>query len=174
MPKSRSGLKAYLRWLPALESLLEALKVHDFGVFLFAADDVLTMRNRQQSAVRDNVLFELGLFMGRLGRERTFVIAPMGIDLHLPTDLLGWNIGYYDPTPEDHVAALGVACNQIRRAIRRLGSLRANLPTSEAFTVEVPAEELAPFPSISVKEIQRDTIETIPDEPIPRHDRDRT
>lgn len=102
--------------------------------------------------------------MGRLGRERTFIIAPTGVDLHLPTDLLGWNIAYYDPAREDQVAALGVACNKIRRAIRSLGSLRATLPTGEAFTVELPVEEVAPFSSVSVKEIHWEPIETIPDE----------
>jgi predicted nucleotide-binding protein len=150
----------------ALESLLEALKVHDFGVFLFAADDVVTMRNRQQSAVRDNVIFELGLFMGGLGRERTFVIAPTGVDLHLPTDLLGWNIAYYDPNREDQVAALGVACNKIRRAIRSLGCLREDLPVIEITSFAMPIEVVDPFVSLSSEQFPRETIEIVPDKPL--------
>ncbi|MGA3049853.1 MAG: nucleotide-binding protein, partial [Terracidiphilus sp.] len=73
-----------------LESLLDTVRSHDFAVFVFAADDQVISRNQKHKAVRDNVILELGLFMGALGRERTFVIAPMGVDLHLPTDLWGW------------------------------------------------------------------------------------
>ena len=36
------------------------------------ADDQLTLRDEAQQSARDNVLFELGLFTGRLGREKFF------------------------------------------------------------------------------------------------------
>jgi CRP/FNR family transcriptional regulator, cyclic AMP receptor protein len=38
---------------------------------------------------RDNVIFELGLFMGALSRERTLVLVPKGMDFKVPSDLLG-------------------------------------------------------------------------------------
>ncbi len=107
----------------ALESLLAAAQSHDFAVFIFAADDVVIKRKQRHKAVRDNVIFEVGLFMGCLGRERTFVIAPRGVDLDLPTDLLGWNIAYYDPDRPDVTAALGVACNKVRAGIQGLGRI---------------------------------------------------
>src|SRR5205807_1407801 len=59
-----------------MEVLVRILEETDFGVFVFSPDDVVRMRSRQYSAVRDNVIFELGLFMGRLGRERTFIVQP--------------------------------------------------------------------------------------------------
>ena len=110
-----------------LESLLQAVRTNDFGVFVFAPDDQAIIRNRKYKAVRDNVIFELGLFMGALGRERTFVVAPTGIGLHLPSDLLGWNVAHYDPSPDrnDPVSAVGVACNKIRMAIHQLGSFHS-------------------------------------------------
>ena len=126
-----------------LESLLTELDEHDFAVFVFAPDDLAMIRGRQQSVVRDNVIFELGLFMGKLGRERTFAVMPAGADLHLPSDLLGWNMGRYDSRRENLVSALGVACNQIRRAIRGLGRFQASLSrieNTEAMFVKSPAE----------------------------------
>ena len=57
-----------------LESLIEALDSFDFAILIFRADDVVTSRAISSSATRGNVLFELGLFMGRLGRSRTFVV----------------------------------------------------------------------------------------------------
>jgi predicted nucleotide-binding protein len=127
-----------------LDSLLEALKAHDFGVFIFAPDDLVTIRNRKYSAVRDNVIFELGLFMGRLGRQRTFVVVPRGSEstLHLPTDLTGWNIVSYDPDRGNIVAALGVACNKIRTAIEELGQ-------SKVFSAAKMIEGPPPFTSVS-------------------------
>lgn len=61
----------------------------DFAVLLMTADDTTASRGRRKASPRDNVVFELGLFMGALGRDRTFVVSPKGVDLKLPTDLLG-------------------------------------------------------------------------------------
>lgn len=101
-----------------LESLLKALDRFDFGVFVFSPDDVSYMKGQQERVVRDNVVFELGLFMGRLGKNRNFIIMPRGIrDFHLPTDFAGLTVAKYDPKRENLVAALGTACNKIWRAI---------------------------------------------------------
>ena len=48
---------------------------------------MLTKRGDQAPAARDNVLFELGLFMGALGRERTYVVTEKSV--RLPSDLAG-------------------------------------------------------------------------------------
>ena len=108
----------------AMASLIDVLDDSDFGLFILAPDDVTTLRNRDISTVRDNVIFELGLFVGRLGEERCFIFVPRGDDdLHLPTDLLGLTPGTYDPDRQDGnmVAALGPACNRVRKAISKLG-----------------------------------------------------
>lgn len=108
-----------------LESLAEAIFEADFGVFVFAPDDVTSMRGTDQPTVRDNVIFELGMFVGRLGRERCFMLVPRAEqkDLHLPTDLLGLSPGVYDSKRSDgnFRAALGPACNAISQAVKRLG-----------------------------------------------------
>jgi hypothetical protein len=46
--------------------------------------------------VRDNLLFEMGLFMGALGNRRTFVVLEPGLaesELRLPSDLKGHSFG---------------------------------------------------------------------------------
>ena len=106
----------------ALASLLDKLDETDFGVFLFAPDDVTELRQREVAAVRDNVIFELGLFVGRLGAEKCFIIAPMGVeDLRFPTDLLGLTPAFFDAERQDAnmVAALGPACNRIRKILKQ-------------------------------------------------------
>jgi hypothetical protein len=108
-----------------LESLLDALDETEFGLFVFAPDDLTKIRGHAIVTTRDNVIFELGLFIGRLGRERAFIIMPKDIvDLHLPSDLLGINTATFT-NPENQkllVGALGAACNKVRRAIQQVST----------------------------------------------------
>jgi Predicted nucleotide-binding protein containing TIR-like domain len=105
----------------ALNDLVTALDRFDFAAFVFAPDDVINIRGRIQPAVRDNVIFELGLFFGALGVKKCFLVMPRDTERpHLPTDLLGVNPLSYAERRSDQnlIAALGPACNQLRRAFR--------------------------------------------------------
>lgn len=107
-----------------LEALVEALLKFDFAAFVFSPDDVVLMRDEEHRVTRDNVVFELGLFVGKLGKERCFIIIPTKQrDYHMPTDLLGITPAEYEHEREDQniVAALGPACNKMRRMIKKLG-----------------------------------------------------
>jgi predicted nucleotide-binding protein len=59
-----------------IESLNKVLDSVDFSIFVFSADDETTMRGTTTPSIRDNVLFEFGLFIGKLGRDRVFFIIP--------------------------------------------------------------------------------------------------
>jgi hypothetical protein len=105
-----------------LESLLEALEDTEYGLFIFGADDLIRIRGTEVPTARDNVVFELGLFIGRLGRDRTFILMPKSsAGFHLPTDLLGVSTATFQPPsrPERLQAALGPACHDIRLTIRK-------------------------------------------------------
>lgn len=106
-----------------LESLVAMLDRFDFAVLVLTPDDILHVRDAAVQAPRDNVMFELGLFMGRLGRARTFAICSDARDLKLPSDLAGVTLARFDKEDVDRdvAAALGPACFQIRQAIRELG-----------------------------------------------------
>ena len=58
-----------------LDDLIAKVSHFDFGVFIFAPDDTVKIRQHSVGSVRDNVLFELGLFLGILGKERVFIVA---------------------------------------------------------------------------------------------------
>ena len=115
----------------ALASLIDELDESDFGLFILAPDDITAIRDASKQTVRDNVIFELGLFIGRLGSDRCFLIVPRGMeDLHLPTDLLGVTPAMFDPDRQDEnmTASLGPACNRIRKAVTKLGAFRPKNP----------------------------------------------
>jgi hypothetical protein len=112
-----------------IESLMTALPRFDFAVLLLTPDDLMITRDTRTLGPRDNVLFELGLFMGRLGRERTFVVRPDGDGIKLPSDLAGLVAPAYEWPRADgnHMAAVGPACDLIRQVIRSLGPLPAKM-----------------------------------------------
>ena len=64
-----------------IESLEKELDVADFAVVALTPDDESYSRGKRTRAPRDNVLFELGLFMGRLGRERCYFVHEKEQDL---------------------------------------------------------------------------------------------
>ncbi len=105
----------------ALEALMQLLDANDFAVCVCAPTDRAVIKQQAVDVARDNVIFELGLFIGRHGRERCFLIQPINVDLHLPSDLAGIMAGRYDPNRSDGNlrAALGPACSQIRQQIRK-------------------------------------------------------
>ena len=70
--------------------LLRAADQFDFAVFVFDADDEARIRQSRVQVVRDNVLFEFGLFTGRIGKGRTFRLTAKGSpETHIPVDLAG-------------------------------------------------------------------------------------
>jgi predicted nucleotide-binding protein len=70
-----------------LETLVEKAPSFTHAILVLTPDDMLLKRADEVATARDNVLFELGLFMGALGRERTFVVNEKSV--RLPTDLAG-------------------------------------------------------------------------------------
>jgi hypothetical protein len=109
-----------------IETLLNGLPGFDFALLVVTPDDFVRTRDVEVFGPRDNVLFELGLFMGHLGRSRTFLLHQAGA-VKLPTDLSGMTAATYDWPRDDqnHQGAVAAACDMIRRAIRELGVTKA-------------------------------------------------
>jgi ADP-ribose pyrophosphatase YjhB (NUDIX family) len=123
------GLNTY-----ALETLVKALDDYEFAICVCAPSDRSEIRGEHVDVTRDNVIFEMGLFMGRHGRERCFVVQPSGFDLHLPSDIAGIMTGRFDPHRSDGNlrAALGPACNQIREQVRKVVANEARTSAENA------------------------------------------
>jgi predicted nucleotide-binding protein len=115
-----------------LDSLLAALDSSDAGIFVLREDDLTESRGQSSPTVRDNVIFELGMFIGRLGRDRTFMLSPHGSNIRLPSDLMGITTAHYDIDrfEREPRAAVGPACTQIRQLLR---SIQLRIPPEPAF-----------------------------------------
>jgi len=107
-----------------LEALEKAVSQSDFAVAVAQFEDVVQTRAGSHQAMRDNVIFELGMFMGHLGRHRTFLVHPKLPNLTLPSDLHGITpAAYIPPDKSDELSSrIGQVCNEIRKIVRSLGT----------------------------------------------------
>jgi hypothetical protein len=102
-----------------IEVLEQAVMKYQFGVFVFTPDDELLSRGQVKPVARDNVVFEAGLFIGKLTRWRAFVVRPQGATVVLPSDFQGITTAEYDPAATNLATALGLVCQKIREAVDR-------------------------------------------------------
>ena len=118
----------------ALESLVGRLETFDFAILVVSPDDMVTSRETTQNAPRDNVLLELGMFIGAIGRKRTFFVYDRTADIKIPSDLAGVTAATYQPHSDNNLqAALGAATTQIQNAINSQGPRERN---DDSFAVQ--------------------------------------
>nr|WP_299383855.1 TIR domain-containing protein [Allomuricauda sp.] len=107
-----------------LNDLEREIQIADFAILIATPDDVTTSRELEQKAPRDNVIFEIGLFMGAIQHGRTFIVSPRGTKLKLPSDLLGITTIDFRPSNEGDIDVnIGPVCNQIRKYIKEQGCI---------------------------------------------------
>jgi Predicted nucleotide-binding protein containing TIR-like domain len=126
---NEGSFKPSMTFIEALEAELSRC---DFAILTLTGDDQLVSRGRQSMAPRDNVLFELGLFMGTLGRERTYFVCDREQYLKIPTDLLGVNpASYARQAGQDLSEALTLACASIAERMKELDGRPKRTPEVE-------------------------------------------
>jgi predicted nucleotide-binding protein len=115
-----------------LSTLMNRASYYDFFIAVFAADDTAIIKRQKRNVTRDNVIFEFGLFLGRIGLDRTFFILEEGVDIFSDWD----GITKTSFRRRDNlVAAVGNACSQIRERMAVANKL-------DKFTV-LPSTSLA-------------------------------
>jgi len=103
-----------------LDALIRIAEEVDFGVFVWGASDVLLTIRGPIPAPRDNVVFETGLFLGALGKDRMFMVVDPSIEPSIPSDFSGITRVSYDGTllGAYDTTAVSAACNTIERSIK--------------------------------------------------------
>jgi len=147
-------------------SLLKAADQFDFAVMILGADDVASIGGVDVAITRDNVVFELGLFIGGMGKERVWWLTPDGSGApRTLSDLEGIKHLTFPPPESSGAAslsdALALAAQRICRTIRESGPRFETLNrvkilcvSSVDYPVNEFAEDLAEihrnFPTCSV------------------------
>jgi len=89
-----------------LDSLVIASRKFDYGILLATADDIRKSRKVRAHIPRDNVMFEMGMFIGSLGLSRAFLLVEKSAVL--PTDYNGVTIAFFEKdVPKSLEKAIG-------------------------------------------------------------------
>jgi hypothetical protein len=104
-------------WQPNLstfDNLMRIVRYFDFGIFVATADD-LTMTSNGDIVIepRDNVILEMALYLGALGKEKSFLLVEKGIKL--PSDFAGIYMPRFDPASDVEIAG---ACAEVAAKIK--------------------------------------------------------
>lgn len=91
---------AFIAGENTIDNLISVTESVDAAIFIFNADDITWFNKKPVSGtVRDNVLFEYGLFMGALGKIKVAMMYTN--NPHIPSDLNG--ITYIDVNEDEAV-----------------------------------------------------------------------
>lgn len=77
-------------WEPnrsTFDNLLRIANYFDFGVFVATSDDLTFTKDKWVIESRDNVILEMALFLGSMGRDKSFLLVEEGTKL--PSDFDG-------------------------------------------------------------------------------------
>jgi prolyl-tRNA editing enzyme YbaK/EbsC (Cys-tRNA(Pro) deacylase) len=80
-----------------LNSLIAISESCDAALLIATPDDILHQRGDETPVIRDNVLFEAGLFIGALGNQNTSLVLVGDRKVRLPSDLDGIKFFSFNP-----------------------------------------------------------------------------
>lgn len=111
-------------WEPnksTFDNLLRMASFFDFGVFVATADDATLTNDKIVIEPRDNVILEMALFLGALGKDKSFLLVEE--DIKLPSDFNGIYMPRFKTGNQESIEA---ACRAFESKIAehyRLGHL---------------------------------------------------
>lgn len=125
-----------------ITTLISKTKEADYAVFVFHPDDKVFIRDKEYSSVRDNVVLELGMFIGALGLEKCFILVPKSTEsiFRLPSDLAGVTAAFYDEQEAELTDAVSASCAKIKQSVRKLESEKVK--TEKVTEVELLKKQL--------------------------------
>lgn len=125
----------------ALNRFLKQLLCFDAALVVLGNDDIRldpAQADKQQHVPRDNVIFELGACMARLGPKKTFIVRPESPEVVLPSYFhgVGGHLTYETGRADSNWnAAVGSACNSVANLFDNFDS--------NSFFSDLPASGLA-------------------------------
>jgi predicted nucleotide-binding protein len=107
---------------PPLAQFSQSVKGADFVIVLGDFTEAVATRGMVEERPRENIIFELGFFIGSLGSERVLIVdIAAGLSLKLPTALSGLTVLRADPDKLDRPRELAKQiAAEVKRRIRHI------------------------------------------------------
>lgn len=89
-----------------LSDVIDLFKQSEFCVVFLTADDFVSTSQEKKKRLRQNVIFELGMALIQLGRERCILLSDFDMsssDFELPSDMHSLEFKKFDPNKTDEV-----------------------------------------------------------------------
>ncbi len=97
-----------------LDCLVRASRIFEYGILVATKDDLIISREQVRALPRDNVMLEMGMFLGSLGLTRAFLLVEE--ESKLPTDYNGVTVTYFQ---RGTLGSLERAVDTIIEALKR-------------------------------------------------------
>lgn len=137
-----------------LEALIEKAQMVDFAILVATGEDTVTTRGIEKAAIRDNIVFEFGLFLGALGRERVYLLSVD--DIGIPSDLSGLTrLVYKERTDHNIRAGLNSAVLNAQEAMRKHGPRKLRIQPDQHVEPAAIVEKIAHDALTPVRASQR-------------------
>jgi Predicted nucleotide-binding protein containing TIR-like domain len=106
-----------------LSDLSNNKDLYDFAIFIINPDDILLSRESEYLSIRDNVIFEIGLFIGSIGFDRVYGVKDQNKKSKIPSDYYGITFLQYNGNRADKnlAKALSPTCTEIKRVVDKIG-----------------------------------------------------
>ena len=115
-----------------LENLVANTERYDFAIVVLTPDMTVIARGSSDAVARENVVMEVGYFVGRFGRDRTFVVVCKDDLIQLPSYLIGTTIMTYMRSEDGNLASsLTEPAIKMRDQMMKLGPRRRELAVAE-------------------------------------------
>jgi hypothetical protein len=85
----------------SFDNLSSKIALYDYAILIATKDDLLQSRKTLFDAPRDNVVFEFGLFVGGLGKEKVYYLCEEGAKIF--SDLSGITISTFEKSNNDSI-----------------------------------------------------------------------
>lgn len=118
--KPWTGIEMFNPSNSSMEDLEKCVADCDFAVLILSKDDLLNYRKKEYKSPRDNVVFELGYCMGKLGRDRAIFLVENSVrplPTKLPSDIYGLTYIPFKRSTKSYTDA----ANKILHRIKDLG-----------------------------------------------------
>lgn len=100
-----------------LDELVRESTEVDMAAFILGREDTIVARSKKSKSPRDNVIYEAGLFTGRIGMSNVFLIVDQN-GTKMPTDMKGLTYTTYNSKKHDTDEAVRLAAIEIRNEIK--------------------------------------------------------